>query len=86
MNKLLDRLLSGLFLMGQIIVHILQGKIYRNNTMEQMAFVGPASLSIALITAVFVGMVFTIQVAREFIYFGATSAVGGFLRSHLQEN
>lgn len=77
MNKLLDRLLSGLFLMGQIIVHILQGKIYRNNTMEQMAFVGPASLSIALITAVFVGMVFTIQVAREFIYFGATSAVGG---------
>jgi len=79
MNKLLDRLLSGLFLMGQIIVHILQGKIYRNNTMEQMAFVGPASLSIALITAVFVGMVFTIQVAREFIYFGATSAVGGVL-------
>lgn len=79
MNKLLERIVSALFLTGQIIVHVLQGKIYRSNTMEQMAFVGPASLGIALITAVFVGMVFTIQVAREFIYFGATSAVGGVL-------
>ncbi len=79
MNKLLQRLLSGFLLAGQIILHILQGRIYRLNTFEQMAFVGPASLAIALITAAFVGMVFTIQVAREFIYFGATSAVGGVL-------
>ena len=79
MNKLLERLLSGILLAGQIIVHILQARIYRLNSLEQMAFVGPASLSIALITAAFVGMVFTIQVAREFIYFGATSAVGGVL-------
>jgi phospholipid/cholesterol/gamma-HCH transport system permease protein len=79
MNKLFERLLSGFFLTGQIIVHLLQAKIYRLNTFEQMAFVGPASLAIALITSAFVGMVFTIQVAREFIYFGATTAVGGVL-------
>ena len=79
MNRLLERLASGLFLTGQIILHILQARIYRANTFEQMAFVGPASVMIALITAAFVGMVFTIQVAREFIYFGATSAVGGVL-------
>ena len=79
MNKLLQRLLSGLLLAGQIILHILQARIYRLKTFEQMAFVGPASVGIALITAAFVGMVFTIQVAREFIYFGATSAVGGVL-------
>ena len=79
MNKLLDRLLSGLLLTGQIILHILQARIHRVKTFEQMSFVGPASLGIALITAAFVGMVFTIQVAREFIYFGATSAVGGVL-------
>lgn len=79
MNRLLERFLSGLFLTGQIILHILQARIYRVNTFEQMAFVGPASLMIALITATFVGMVFTIQVAREFIYFGATTAVGGVL-------
>lgn len=44
-----------------------------------MAAVGPDSLFIALVTAVFVGAVFTIQVAREFINFGAGSTVGGVL-------
>lgn len=44
-----------------------------------MAGVGPDSLIIALVTAGFVGMVFTIQVAREFINFGAVTAVGGVL-------
>ena len=79
MNKLFDRLFAGLLLAGQIILHVLQGRIHRVKTIEQMSFVGPASLGIALITAAFVGMVFTIQVAREFIYFGATTAVGGVL-------
>ncbi|MGY6530159.1 MAG: MlaE family lipid ABC transporter permease subunit [Cyanobacterium sp.] len=79
MNKLFRRISSGLFLTGQILIHLIQLKVYRLNTIEQMSFVGPASLPIALITAAFVGMVFTIQVAREFIYFGATSAVGGVL-------
>jgi len=41
--------------------------------------VGPESLLIALVTAIFVGMVFTIQVAREFINFGAGNNVGGVL-------
>lgn len=44
-----------------------------------MAVVGPDSLFIALLTAVFVGAVFTIQVAREFINFGAGNLVGGVL-------
>ncbi|HIK37256.1 MAG: MlaE family lipid ABC transporter permease subunit [Geminocystis sp.] len=79
MSQLAARLVNGLFLAGQILVHILQGKIHRHNLFEQMAFVGPSSLIISLITAAFVGMVFTIQVAREFIYFGATTAVGGVL-------
>ncbi|MFM7881233.1 MAG: MlaE family lipid ABC transporter permease subunit [Microcystis panniformis] len=57
----------------------IQGKIHRRNTLEQMSIVGPESLTIALITAAFVGMVFTIQVAREFIFFGAGSFVGGVL-------
>jgi phospholipid/cholesterol/gamma-HCH transport system permease protein len=60
-------------------LHILNGKIHRRNTLEQMSIVGPESLTIALITAAFVGMVFTIQVAREFIFFGAGSFVGGVL-------
>ena len=75
----IKRLIAAVFLGGQVIVHLLQIKIHRRNTMEQMAVVGPDSLGIALLTASFVGMVFTIQVAREFISFGATTAVGGVL-------
>jgi phospholipid/cholesterol/gamma-HCH transport system permease protein len=75
----LQRLTAAIFLGGQTIVHLLKAKINRRNTMEQMAAVGPDSLWIALVTAAFVGMVFTIQVAREFLYFGAGQAVGGVL-------
>jgi len=74
-----QRLLAAILLCGQVIVHLLQGKIHRRNTLDQMAAVGPESLLIALITAAFVGAVFTIQVAREFIQFGAGNAVGGVL-------
>jgi phospholipid/cholesterol/gamma-HCH transport system permease protein len=75
----LQRLVAAFLLGGQVLVHLLLVKINRRNTLEQMATVGPDSLIIALITASFVGMVFTIQVAREFIYFGAGTAVGGVL-------
>jgi len=73
------RINSTLLLAGQVIWHLLQGRIHKRNTIDQMLMVGPGSLSLSLVTAVFVGMVFTIQVAREFIYFGASSAVGGVL-------
>lgn len=75
----LYRLLAAIFLGGQVILHLLAGKIHRRNTLEQLVVVGPESLLIALLTASFVGMVFTIQVAREFITLGAGTAVGGVL-------
>lgn len=78
-RKWLQRLTAAIFLGGQTVVHLLKLKINRRNTIEQMAAVGPESLWIALVTAAFVGMVFTIQVAREFLYFGAGQAVGGVL-------
>lgn len=74
-----QRVLAAFLLGGQILLHLQPHKIHRRNTLEQMAVVGPDSLVIALITASFVGMVFTIQVAREFINFGAGTAVGGVL-------
>ncbi|MEQ8756825.1 MlaE family lipid ABC transporter permease subunit [Coleofasciculus sp. G1-WW12-02] len=73
------RLLAAILLGGQVIVHLLGGKIHRRNTLDQMAVVGPDSLTIAMITASFIGAVFTIQVTREFINFGATTAIGGVL-------
>ena len=75
----LERSLAGLFLAGQVVIHLLQIRIHPGNTKEQMAIVGPDSLMIALVTATFVGMVFTIQVAREFLNFGAVQAIGGVL-------
>ena len=74
-----QRLLAAILLGGQVFFHLLQGKIHRRNTLDQMAVVGPESLLIALVTAAFVGMVFTVQVAREFINLGAATAVGGVL-------
>ncbi|WP_254565140.1 MlaE family lipid ABC transporter permease subunit [Oscillatoria sp. HE19RPO] len=79
LSQWFQRLLSAVILAGQVIFHLFSGKIHRRNTIEQMALVGPDSLFIALLTASFVGMVFTIQVAREFLNFGAGSAVGGVL-------
>lgn len=75
----LQRTLAAIFLAGQVVVHLLQGKVNRRNTIEQMAIVGPDSLTIALVTSAFVGMVFTIQVSREFLNFGAVQAIGGVL-------
>lgn len=74
-----QRLVAAVLLGGQVILHLFTRKINRRNTLEQMVTVGPESLLIALITAGFVGMVFTIQVAREFMTFGATKAIGGVL-------
>lgn len=75
----MQRLIAAFLLAGQVVMHILGNRIHRRNTIEQMSAVGPESLLIALVTAGFVGMVFTIQVAREFIAFGAGSTVGGVL-------
>lgn len=73
------RSIAAIFLGGQVLVHLIRGKVHWRNTMEQMVVVGPESLLVALLMAASVGMVFTIQVSREFINLGAGSAVGGVL-------
>lgn len=73
------RLGRAALLGGQVLVHLLQGRVSYRNIVPQMFAVGPESLLVSLLTAAFVGMVFTIQVAREFLNFGAASAVGGVL-------
>jgi phospholipid/cholesterol/gamma-HCH transport system permease protein len=79
MQRWLKRLFAAIFLGGQVLVHVLKGRFHYSNTIEQMSVVGPASILIALLTSATVGMVFTIQVAREFISIGAGQAVGGVL-------
>ncbi len=41
------------------------GKVHWRNMREQLELVGPRSLGVALLTASFVGMVFTIQVPPQ---------------------
>jgi phospholipid/cholesterol/gamma-HCH transport system permease protein len=75
----LQRSGKAILLTGQVVYQLLQGKVDYRNTIEQMVTVGPASLVITLITATVIGMIFTIQVAREFLALGASSVVGGIL-------
>jgi hypothetical protein len=74
-----QRVGSSFLLAGQVTLHLLRGRIHRRNTLEQLAAVGLESLLIVLITAVVISGVFTIQLAREFINFGASSLIGGVL-------
>jgi phospholipid/cholesterol/gamma-HCH transport system permease protein len=76
-NRWFQRFLVTLFLGGQVLWRILQGKIDRRKIMEHLVTVGLDSLSSVLLIALFGGMVFTFQLARELIRFGAVGAVGG---------
>jgi phospholipid/cholesterol/gamma-HCH transport system permease protein len=75
----LRRLFAAILLGGQVLIHILKFRFHYNNTLEQMRMVGPGSILITQLISATVGMVFTIQVAREFISIGAGSAVGSVL-------
>ncbi len=73
----LEALGSVVMLAGEVLRQVLSGRIHWRNAFVQMAFVGVGSLPIAILTGLSVGMVFTLQIANEFIRFGATSVIGG---------
>nr|QCI04025.1 hypothetical protein [Antithamnionella ternifolia] len=54
-------------------------KINLENIFNQMEIVGPSSLAINLLTAFFIGMVFSLQIVKEFIYLNAIPMIGGIL-------
>lgn len=71
------RLSSALLLLGQVLLHLLQGKICLRRIVEHMVTAGPAAIAPVLLVNGFAGMIFTIQTARELEQFGASNAVGG---------
>ena len=75
----IKRLWAAILLGGKVFLFLFTRKLDVKSSLEQMMIVGPASLLIALVTAAVIGMIFTIQVAREFLQLGAGSAVGGIL-------
>ncbi|MDB5098163.1 MAG: mlaE [Cyanobacteria bacterium RYN_339] len=62
---------------GQAFRQVFTGQLHVRNTIAQLSFIGVDSLPIALLISLSVGMVFTLQIANEFIKYGATSAIGG---------
>ncbi|MDU2063690.1 MAG: ABC transporter permease [Sporomusaceae bacterium] len=49
------------------------------HVLQQMGHLGADSLPIVLLTMLFTGMVMTVQIAHEFIKYGAQSSVGGVI-------
>lgn len=58
---------------------IFSKKIKIRLVFEQMGKVGVDSLPLAIVSAAFVGMVFAVQIASEFVKFGAGKFVGGVM-------
>src|SRR3989339_1762401 len=63
----------------EVIRDILRGKVNSQLALEQMVKIGIESLPLALVTSGFVGMVFAVQIAGEFLRFGAGKYVGGVM-------
>jgi len=57
------------------VVHTVNAR----SLLRQMAHLGADSLPIVLLTMLFTGMVMTVQIAHEFIKYGAQSSVGGVI-------
>lgn len=77
------RLLEGLGRISsfgwEVVKDIFRGKVDLKLVFEQMVKIGVESIPLAIITALFVGMVFAIQIANEFVKFGAGDYVGGVM-------
>jgi len=77
--KFLWRSFGTIILTGQVALRIITGNMNLEQLQQQIGRVGPATLGVSMLTASFVGMVFTIQFIREFARLGLTKAVGGVL-------
>jgi phospholipid/cholesterol/gamma-HCH transport system permease protein len=64
-------------LVGQIWLHLIQGKTYWRKISEHLFKTGPASMIPVLLVNVLGGMIFTIQTARQLEKFGAINSLGG---------
>lgn len=63
-------------LFGEMLYHLRRRPNFKH-VLHQMAHLGVNSLPIVLLTILFTGMVMTVQMAHEFIKYGAQSSVGG---------
>jgi phospholipid/cholesterol/gamma-HCH transport system permease protein len=79
MNGILESVGRITLLFVETLKNIFAGKTSSRLTFDQLVRIGVDSLPVALVTALFVGMVFAIQIANEFVKFGAGNVVGGVM-------
>jgi phospholipid/cholesterol/gamma-HCH transport system permease protein len=66
-----------ILLIGQLWLHLLQGRTCWRRISEHLFKTGPASMIPVLLVNVMAGMIFTIQTARQLESLGAINSVGG---------
>ncbi len=66
-----------LLLIGQVWLHLIQGKTCWRKISEHLFKTGPASMIPVLLVNIMGGMIFTIQTARQLESLGAINSVGG---------
>jgi phospholipid/cholesterol/gamma-HCH transport system permease protein len=79
LTKLLEEIGDITVLFGQTIYSTLKGRFRFNSVFTQMVNIGVDSVGVTIVTAAFVGMVFAVQIASEFVKFGAGNVVGGVM-------
>lgn len=79
LQKWIQRFSSTIRLFFRLLIRLKTIKVNTNNLVEQIYIVGPDSLNITLLTACFISMVFTMQIAKEFLYLDAASAIGAVI-------
>jgi phospholipid/cholesterol/gamma-HCH transport system permease protein len=77
--RFLDQLETIILLVRKQMISLCKGKRQSYHILSQIEIMGIGSLAIVLLTAFFIGMVFTFQVAKEFSYLNATDLVGSVL-------
>jgi phospholipid/cholesterol/gamma-HCH transport system permease protein len=78
-NDTLEEIGDITILSVQTLFYSLKGNFNLRDVIAQMVRVGVDSLPVAIVTAAFVGMVFAVQIASEFVKFGAGNVVGGVM-------
>lgn len=79
--KFLWRAAATALLFGSVLYRLVREpkRVNWEQTLQQIARVGPQTLGVSLLTSSFVGMVFTIQFCKEFAKVGLKNAIGGLL-------
>jgi len=72
--------MGGVLLLARdTILSIFRGRFHWKEVFSQMVRIGVESLPASMVAAAFIGMVFSVQIASEFVRFGAGQMVGAVM-------